>query len=94
MGSGDFPVCRPLQQETVAEGDTAAVWLTLEVQQLRCDREVHSSVLFAALADLALGERESARVVLEREVIRHEARVLLNEQSQFVYIGRKRKSHK
>lgn len=72
----------------MAEGDAAAVTVTEKVQAC-CRSEVHSSVLFAALtvAAPASGEAEIPRMVLEGEVIQNEAGVLLNEESEFIYIG-------
>lgn len=74
---------------TVAEGDAAAVRLTQEVQPPCCRSEVHSSVLFAALAVAAAasGEAEIPRMVLEWEVIQNKAGVLLYEEPEFIYIG-------
>lgn len=74
---------------TVAKGDAAAVRLTQEVQPPCCRSEVHSSVLFAALAVTApaSGEAEIPRMVLEWEVIQNEAGVLLYEEPEFIYIG-------
>lgn len=74
---------------TAAEGGAAAARLTQEVQPPCCRWEVHSSVLFAALAVAAPVSREAEipRMVLEREVIQNKAGVLLYEEPEFVYIG-------